>query len=63
MGKLRKIMEKKNRYDKNRKINETVIEGKQTGQNVRQKKQESKVEEGTVRSKCCRLLREQLKDF
>ena len=56
-------MEKKNRYDKNRKINETVIEGKQTGQNVRQKKQESKVEEGTVRSKCCRLLREQLKDF
>jgi len=59
MGMLRKIMEKKNRYDKNRKINETVIEGKQT----RQKKHESKVEERTVRSKCCRLLRKQLKDF
>jgi hypothetical protein len=33
MAKLRKIMEKKNRYDKNRKINGTLIEEKQTGPN------------------------------
>jgi hypothetical protein len=38
MGMLRKIMEKKNRYDKNRKINETLIAGKQTGPNEDKRK-------------------------